>query len=134
MTSEKTKTSNLKKDSAPLNLEVVRCSLGTVVRSATRAYNSYTSYTSSSELGAQYVQPHQKPKRPHLQEKDMPVAFCRTCHVVVQKLKLQQWKWSFGCSDWLHSEKNAIHRVRVGPPEQQDLAKKVQNQKAICFT
>ena len=45
-------------DSAPLNLEVVRCSLaGTVVRSATRAYNGFTS---SSELDAQNVQPHQK--------------------------------------------------------------------------
>ena len=57
-TSEKNKTSNLKKDSAPLNLEVVRCSLaGTVARSAPRAYNGCTS---SSELDAQNVQPHQK--------------------------------------------------------------------------
>ena len=41
-----------------LNLEVVRCSLaGTVVRSAPRAYNGCTS---SSELDAQNVQPHQK--------------------------------------------------------------------------
>ena len=43
----------------------------------------------SNELGAQNVSPHQKPKRPHLQEKDMPVAFCRECHVELQKRKLQ---------------------------------------------
>ena len=46
--------------------------------------------SSSIELGAQYVSPHQKPKRPHLQEKDMPVAFICSCHVSCQKLKLQR--------------------------------------------
>jgi len=61
-------------------------------------------YTSSNELGAQYVQPHQKPKRPHLQEENMPVACCRTCHVELRKLKLQWQKrsfWQFGqASHW----------------------------------
>jgi hypothetical protein len=56
--------------------------------------------SSSNELGAQYVSPHQKPKRPHLQEKDMPVAFICSCHVSYQKLKLQVQKrrsfWQFG--------------------------------------
>ena len=60
---------------------------GNVVRSRPKALNSCTS---SNELDAQYVWPHQKPKRPHLQEKDMPVAFCRSCHVSPQKLKLQR--------------------------------------------
>ena len=45
--------------------------------------------TSSIELDAQYVSPHQVPKRPHLQEEDMPVAFCRECHVELQMRKLQ---------------------------------------------
>ena len=45
--------------------------------------------SSSIELDAQYVSPHQIPKRPHLQEKDMPVAFCRECHVELQMRKLQ---------------------------------------------
>ena len=58
-----------------------------MVRSRPKAFNSCTS---SKELDAQYVWPHQKPKRPHLQEKDMPVAFCRSCHVSPQRLKLQR--------------------------------------------
>jgi len=45
--------------------------------------------TGSNELGAQHVSPHQIPKRPHLQEKDMPVACCLTCHVELQKRELQ---------------------------------------------
>ena len=44
---------------------------GTVVKSCRNGINSCTS---SSELDAQYVSPHQKPKGPYLQEKDMPVA------------------------------------------------------------
>ena len=32
------------------------------------------SCSSSNELGARYVQPHQKPRRPYLQEEDMPDA------------------------------------------------------------
>jgi hypothetical protein len=44
-------------------------------------------YSSSIELGAQNVQPHQIPKRPYLLEKDMPIAsyrlswFMSTCSV-----------------------------------------------------
>ena len=56
--------------------------------------------SSSNELGAQHVSPHQKPKRPHLQEKDMPVAFICSCHVSCQKLEMQLQKrrsfWLFG--------------------------------------
>ena len=58
--------------------------------------------SNSNELDAQYVSPHQIPKRPHLQEKDMPVAFCRECHVELQMRKLQRKKVS-GSSKWLHS-------------------------------
>ena len=61
-------------DSVPNYLKVVRYSLsGTVVKSCP---NWHKRLSSSSELGAQHVSPHQIPKRPHLQEKDMPVAFC----------------------------------------------------------
>ena len=73
-------------DSVPLNLEVVRCSLaGTVVRSATRAYNSCSS---STELDAQYVQPHQKTikRKKTTPEKHVPAFVVVT---VCQKLKLQ---------------------------------------------
>ena len=76
-----------KQDSVPKYLKVVRYSLsGTVVKSCP---NWHKRLSSSSEFGAQYVWPHQKPKWPHLQEEDMPVAFCRSCHVSSQKLKLQ---------------------------------------------
>ena len=76
-----------KQDSVPKYLGFVRCSLsGTVVKSCP---NWHKRLSSSIELGAQHVSPHQKPKWPHLQEEDMPVAFCRTCHVELQKLKLQ---------------------------------------------
>ena len=72
---------------SPKYLGFVRCSLsGTVVKSCP---NWHKRLSSSIELGAQHVSPHQKPKWPHLQEDDMPVAFCRTCHVELQKLKLQ---------------------------------------------
>ena len=76
-----------KQDSVPKYLGFVRCSLsGTVVKSCP---NWHKRLSSSIELGAQHVSPHQKPKWPHLQEEDVPVAFCRTCHVELQKLKLQ---------------------------------------------
>ena len=58
--------------------------------------------TSSTELDAQYVSPHQIPKRPHLQEEDMPVAFCRECHVELQMRKLQWKKEVSGSSKQLH--------------------------------
>ena len=75
------------------NLKVVRYSLaGTVVKSCP---NWHKRLSSSSELGAQHVSPHQIPKRPHLQEKDMPVAFISSCHVSCQKLKLQVRKKKF---------------------------------------
>jgi hypothetical protein len=60
---------------------------GIVVDQATWALNSCSD---SDELSAQHVLPHQIPKRPYLQEEDMPVAFCRSCHVSLQKLELQR--------------------------------------------
>ena len=88
MTDRKTKTINYKQDSVPKCLKsraIVPCT-GTVVKSCR---NGIKQLPSSIELDAQYVSPHQKPKRPHLQEKDMPVAFCRECHVELQMRKLQ---------------------------------------------
>ena len=89
--------------------------------------------SSSSELGAQHVSPHQKPKRPHLQEKDMPVAFICSCHVPGSKLKLQE-KRSF----WLFRTnalgRHAFRRETLGPPGQRDSSKTVDNSKAICCT
>ena len=80
-------TTQKKQDSVLKCLEFVRCSLsGTVVKSCP---NWHKRLSSSSELGAQHVSPHQKPKRPHLQEKDMPVAFCLSCHVASETRKLQ---------------------------------------------
>ena len=80
-------TQFFKQGSVPNYLGVVRYSLaGTVVKSCP---NWHKRLLSSNELGAQHVSPHQIPKRPHLQEKDMPVAFICSCHVSCQKLKLQ---------------------------------------------
>ena len=65
---------------------------GTVVKSCRNGINSCSS---SNELDAQHVQPHQKQKKTHLQEKEMPVACCRTCHVELRKLELQWQKKEF---------------------------------------
>ena len=88
-------------DSVPNYLQnraIIPCT-GTVVKSCR---NGIKQLSSSNELDAQNFSPHQKPKRPHLQEKDMPVAFCRECHVELQMRKLQRKKVS-GSSKWLHS-------------------------------
>ena len=69
----------------PKGRAIIPCT-GTVVKSCR---NGIKQLPSSNELDAQYVSPHQIPKRPHLQEKDMPVAFCRECHVELQMRKLQ---------------------------------------------
>ena len=130
MTSEKTKTSNLKKDSAPLDLEVVRCSLaGTVVRSAMRAYNGCTS---SNELGAQYVQPHQRTikrkKRRHLESMCLPLL-----------LRIASNAWTSmknkvsGCSERHHCCRNAFHKGSQGTAGPAGLRKMVQKRKANCF-
>ena len=84
----KTTVNNHIQDSVPNSLKsraIIPCT-GTVVKSCR---NGIKQLPSSNELDAQYVSPHQKPKRPHLQEKDMPVAFCRECHVELQMRKLQ---------------------------------------------
>ena len=89
----------------------------------------------SSELGAQHVSPHQKPKRPHLQEKDMPVAFICSCHVSCQKLKLQVQKLKFlTCSERLHTQRTAFHRSSQGTAGTAGLSKRLTNRKADCFT
>ena len=90
--------------------------------------------SSSNELGAQYVWPHQIPKRPHLQEEDMPFAFICSCHVSCQKLKLQVQKKVSDCSERLHTLKYAVHKDLKGQPERQDISEKVQNGRASCFT
>ena len=88
----------------------------------------------SIELGAQYVWPHQIPKRPHLQEKDMPVACSRTCHVELRTHKLQWQKRSF----WLFRTISRWERSKslgsLGRPEPREFSKKVQNRKADCCT
>ena len=60
--------------------------------------NGIKRLSNSIELGAQYVSPHQIPKRPHLQEKDMPVALSYMEHVACHKLKLQPKQKVCGCS------------------------------------
>ena len=57
---------------------------GNVVKSSHVGINSCSG---SNELDAGYVQPHQIPKRPYLQEEDMPVAFSIPC---VTKLEHQR--------------------------------------------
>ena len=88
----KTKPNN-KQDSVPKpkGRAIIPCT-GTVVKSCP---NWHKTAFSSSELGAQHVSPHQIPKRPYLQEKDMPVACSRMCHVELRKLKLQWQKREF---------------------------------------
>ena len=67
--------------------------------------------SSSNELGAQYVSPHRKPKRPHLQEKDMPVACCRTCHVELQNSSCSDKNEVSGSSERLRAAEKHFHRI-----------------------
>ena len=110
-------------DSVARYLKVVRYSLsGTVVKSCP---NWHKRLSSSSELGAQHVSPHQIPKRPHLQEKDMPVAFICSCHVSCQKLKLQVRKKEVSdCSERLHL-KECRSLGSLGHPELQEISKRL---------
>ena len=95
---------------------------GTVVKSCP---NWHKRLSSSSELGAQHVSPHQIPKRPHLQEKDMPVAFICSCHVSCQKLKLQVRKKEVSdCSERLHL-KECRSLGSLGHPELQEISKRL---------
>ena len=88
--------------------------------------------TSSSELDAQHVSPHQKRKRPHLQEKDMPVACFRTCHVALSKAEAAV---KTEVSEVLHSFTWKNRTLgSLGPSERQDFPKRLMNGKAICFT
>ena len=104
---------------------------GTVVKSSHMGINSCSS---SSKLDAQYVQPHQKPKWPHLQERDMPVAFCRSCHVALQMLELQQ-KGSLWLFDTAESAKRFRFRgFTKGQREPRDIARRLVNRKAVCCT
>ena len=102
---------------------------GTVVQSSHMGINSYAS---SNELGAQYVQPHQIPKRPYLQEEDMPVAFIVTCHVVVEKAwaAVGRGFWLFrSSSHWKNADSEGSQRTAGAAGRR----KMVQNRMADCF-
>ena len=100
-----------------LNLEVVRCSLsGTVVRSAPRAYNGCTS---SSELDAQNVQPHQKTikRKKTTPGKRVPawMVVQATCLFLTSKAwAAAEKKEVSGCSERLHSGRNAVLKGSKG--------------------
>ena len=86
-------------------------------------------YSKSVELGAQHVQPHQKPKWPHMQERDMPGAFNCTS---LQKLRCKK-KTVSGSSERLH-----VRRVGIGEGHQHGrssgISKKADKRKANCST
>ena len=90
--------------------------------------------SSTTELDAQYAQPHEKPKWLHLQEKDMPVACCCTCHVELRKLELQWQKWSFWLFQTAVRWKRCVPKGTLGQHDERDIAKRLMNGKADCFT
>ena len=123
----------LKQDSVPNFLDVVRLFPAPGPWSSL-APIGIKRLSSSSELGAQHVSPHQIPKRPHLQEKDMPVAFICSCHVSCQKLKLQVQKKKFLTVRSGFTWKSAIHEDLKRPLRPQDISKWLTNRKADCCT
>ena len=121
----------LKQDSVPNYLDVVRLFPAPGPWSSL-APIGIKQLSKSSELGAQHVSPHQKPKRPHLQEKDMPVAFICSCHVSCQKLKLQVQKLKFLTVRSGFTLKELLSTgVRKGPQEQRDSRKGWQTARPI---
>ena len=103
---------------------------GNVVKSSHVGINSCSS---SNELHARYVQPHQIPKRPYLQEEDMPVAFCRSCHVSHQKVKLQREKGVSDCSARLSSGRSEDSRRHWDSRVRKKSQKRLKSEKADCF-
>ena len=79
-------------------------------------------------FNAQNVWPHQIPKRPYLQEEDMPVAFSIPRHVA--KLEHQREKKVSG-----GSEQHPFSRLPEGHIDNRSSGtlQKVQNRKADCF-
>ena len=94
---------NVKQESVPKYLRFVRCSLSaTVVKSCS---NWHKRLSSSNQLGAQHVSPHQttiKRKRPHLKDVCLLPSVGVLGLAPCQKLK-QQWKNEVsGSSERLH--------------------------------
>ena len=122
-----------KQDSVPNYLKVVRYSLsGTVVKSC---LSWHKRLSSSIELGAQFVSPHQTTikRKKHTWKACACLSFisCHECH----KLELQRWKklcfWLFrATSRW----KSGNWRGKWGRQERRDFVKKAHNSKANCFT
>ena len=90
-------------------------------------------YTSSSELDAQHVSPHQTTKR----EKTTPASHVPAwflCHDMV----LCHWETAAkevsGCSARLHADRHEIWRGIPGTTRTAGHCKTVQNRKAGCFT
>ena len=102
---------------------------GTVVTSCCDGINSYTS---SNELGAQYVQLHQKTiksKKDHTWK----ACACLCCCAASQTLKLR-WKRSFWLFSTASRSRKCSNQDSLGQQEQQESPKTVHNRKASCFT
>ena len=114
----------IQQDSVPKNLEFVRCSLsGTVVKSCP---NWHKRLSSSIELGAQHVSPHQTTIK---RKKATPGSVCLPDRFVMLLCKwyVKNWScsekrgfWQFGTAAQL---KNCFPGVHKGPQEQRDSRK-----------
>ena len=120
----------LKQDSVPNFLNVVRLFPAPGPWSSL-APIGIKRLSSSSELGAQHVSPHQKPKRPHLQEEDMPVACCLACHV-----SSQSWSCSKNGGFWMFGTAAHERTDHWGPWDCRcsGTLKRLNNRKASCCT
>ena len=115
-------------DSVPRK-KVVRYSLEGTVVGQTHKW-ALNGCSSSRELGAQYVQPHQRPKNTiPAGKKDMPVAPSTQCHVAMRE---SAEKIVSGCSEQRRlirmEDSRATHQLQ----ERQD--KMANNSTANCFT
>ena len=71
-------------------------------------------------------------KGPHLQEKDMPVACIRTCHVALSKAEAAV---KTEVSEIWHSFTWKNRTLgSLGPSERRDFPKRLMNRKAGCYT
>ena len=90
--------------------------------------------SSSNELGAQHVSPHQTTKRKETTaESRVPALFlCHDmmlCHCKIAAKK--RGFWMFRTASQL---RKSIGEESLGPQEQRDSSKTVDNRKAICYT
>ena len=106
---------------------------GTVVKSCP---NWHKRLSSSNELGAQHVSPHQTTMKRKKATPESRVPAWFLCHLFMQcdcKSCCEKREVS-ECSAQLHTQRTAFHRSSQGTAGTAGLSKRLTNRKANCFT